>query len=153
MAHPMERLSLILCNMAAQRIISPHPLRLFKSHLRRCVTGGQPTLKDLRANSTIAEKSASRKDLANSNKTKIQAITSRRPGEAGQMTQLSQSYKSSHQRRPYPFQICTSLAIWFSADMIAQQIGEEEYDAAQTGRMLIIGGSASIPMYTWYMIK
>lgn len=37
--------------------------------------------------------------------------------------------------------------------MIAQQIGETEYDAAQTGRMLIIGGSASIPMHTWYMIK
>lgn len=69
------------------------------------------------------------------------------------MTQLSQSYRSSHQRRPYLFQICTSLVIWFSADMIAQQIGEEEYDAAQTGRMLIIGGSASIPMYTWYMMK
>lgn len=149
----MEPLSLNLCTMAAQRIISPHPLRLFKSHLRHCVPGGQPNLKDLRANSTIAEKEQSGKDLANSNRTKIKAITSRLPGEAGRMTQLSQSYQSSQQRRPYLFQFCTSLAIWFSADMIAQQIGEAEYDAAQTGRMLIIGGSASIPMYTWYMIK
>lgn len=69
------------------------------------------------------------------------------------MIQVSQAYKNSHQRRPYLFQLCTSLAIWFSADIIAQQIGDTEYDAAQTGRMLIIGGSASIPMYKWYMIK
>lgn len=65
------------------------------------------------------------------------------------MTQLSRAYKNSHKTRPYLVQFCTSLAIWFSADVIAQQIAETEYDAAQTGRMLIIGGSASIPMYRW----
>ncbi|KAG8163307.1 hypothetical protein KVR01_006604 [Diaporthe batatas] len=45
--------------------------------------------------------------------------------------------------------MCTSLLIWFTADVISQQIGDTEYDAAQTGRMLIIGGSASIPMFSF----
>lgn len=65
------------------------------------------------------------------------------------MTQPSQPYESSRKRNPYLFQFYTSLVIWFTADMMAQQIGEAEYDVAQTGRMLIIGGSASIPMYKW----
>lgn len=69
------------------------------------------------------------------------------------MVQLNQAFKDSPKRRPYLFQFCSSLAIWFSADMIAQQIGDTEYDAAQTGRMLIIGGSASIPMYKWYGLQ
>jgi hypothetical protein len=62
---------------------------------------------------------------------------------------LLQFCRDAQKRRPYLFQFCTSLAIWFGADMIAQQISATEYDVAQTGRMLIIGGSASIPMYKW----
>lgn len=136
--------------MAAQRItFSLHPQRLLKSHLRRCIPDRQPTLKGNRASSTIPKKSATREDLDIANGTRNQAITTRWPGEAGQMTKVSQTYKNSHKRRPYLFQFCTSLAIWFTADVISQQIAETEYDAAQTARMLIIGGSASIPMYKW----
>lgn len=75
--------------------------------------------------------------------------STRQLGEAGSLIRVFRAYKHSHEKRPYLFQFCTSLAIWFSADVIAQQIGESEYDAAQTGRMLVIGGSASIPMYKW----
>lgn len=103
--YTMPSFFLNLWKMATQRItFSPHPLRLFKSHLRPCVSGGQSSLMGLRANSTFAEKSATREDPVNSNRTKIQATYSRRPGEAGRMTQVPQAYKNSHQRRPYLFQ-------------------------------------------------
>lgn len=138
--------------MAAQRItFSLHPQRLFKSHLRRYFLDSQPDLRGYRANSTIAKQSAAGKSVhvKNGNGKKTQATNPARLGETEWMTQPSQPYESSRKRNPYLFQFYTSLVIWLTADMMAQQIGEAEYDVAQTGRMLIIGGSASIPMYKW----
>lgn len=45
--------------------------------------------------------------------------------------------------------VATSLVTYLCGDLIAQEIGGEEYDAGRTARMLVIGGLASIPGYKW----
>lgn len=102
-----------------------------------------------RTNSTMTKKSTSRTNTRTDHRPPITASKSKRSKKTDLRRCVIQFCKDAQKRRPYVFQLCTSLAIWFSADVIAQQIGDTEYDAAQTGRMLIIGGSASIPIYKW----
>jgi hypothetical protein len=45
--------------------------------------------------------------------------------------------------------VATSLITYLLGDLIAQEIGGEEYDAGRTVRMLVVGGLASIPGYKW----
>lgn len=102
-----------------------------------------------RTNSTIANKSTIRTNTKTDYGPLSNASKAKRSKETSLRGRMIRSCQGAQKRRPYLFQICTSLAIWFSADVIAQQVGDTEYDAAQTGRMLVIGGSASVPMYKW----
>lgn len=67
----------------------------------------------------------------------------------GPLTRTVQAYGRAQRRRPWVTQICTSLTIYFFADLSAQRINGKEYDVERTGRSLIIGGISSIPSYEW----
>lgn len=139
--------------MTAQRVaFSLHPQQLPRIHPRNFVADSQLRnflSKGRRNNSTITRKQTIRADLTVGDGTTCEAANTRRPMEGGRLTRVLCDNEIPRQRKQYLLQFCTSLAIWFGADVLAQQIGGSDYDAAQTGRMLIIGGSASIPMYKW----
>lgn len=139
--------------MAAQRItFSLQPQQLLKTQLRQWFLDGQiarRVLRNSRTNSTIANQSTTSGSIKSGNTPINKSPIAGLPKEAGFRKQVVELYRCAQKRRPYLVQFCTSLWIWFSADVMAQQIGDIEYDVAQTGRMLIIGGSASIPMYKW----
>lgn len=67
----------------------------------------------------------------------------------GPLTRSVQAYGRAQRRRPWITQICTSLTIYFCADLSAQHINGKEYDVERTGRSLIIGGISSIPSFEW----
>ena len=69
----------------------------------------------------------------------------------GPLTRLAQAYARSQRRRPYVTQVCSSLVVYFCADISAQNISGKDYDPARTGRALVIGGLSSIPSYEWYV--
>lgn len=69
----------------------------------------------------------------------------------GPLTRSVQAYGRAQRRRPWITQICTSLTIYFCADLSAQHINGKEYDVERTGRSLIIGGISSIPSFEWFM--
>lgn len=131
---------------------SLQPQRLLKTHSRQWVSDGQIirlVQRNSRKNSTITNRSTTRESIKIGNIPINKPPKARQPNAAGFGKQVVELFRYAQKRRPYFFQFCTSLWIWFSADLMAQQIGDIEYDVAQTGRMLIIGGSASIPMYRW----
>ena len=45
-----------------------------------------------------------------------------------------------------------TLITYFFGDLLAQEIGGEDYNPARTLRMLIIGGIAAIPGYKWFLL-
>jgi dihydroorotate dehydrogenase len=67
----------------------------------------------------------------------------------GPLTRTAQAYARAQRARPYTTQVCSSLVIYFAADISAQSISGAEYDPARTGRSLIIGAISSIPSYKW----
>lgn len=67
----------------------------------------------------------------------------------GPLTRTVQAYGRAQRKRPWITQICTSLTIYFFADLSAQRINGKEYDVERTRRSLIIGGISSIPSYEW----
>lgn len=54
-------------------------------------------------------------------------------------------------RRPLTVAVGTSLTTYLCGDLLAQEIGREDYDGYRTLRMLAIGAFASIPGYKWFM--
>lgn len=68
----------------------------------------------------------------------------------GPLTRTVQAYGRAQRKRPWITQICTSLTIYFFADLSAQRINGKEYDVERTRRSLIIGGISSIPSFEWY---
>lgn len=69
----------------------------------------------------------------------------------GPLTRAVQSYGRAQRKRPWVTQLCTSLTIYFCADLAAQRIGGKGFDAERTFRSVTIGGIASIPSYEWFM--
>lgn len=69
----------------------------------------------------------------------------------GPLTRAVQAYGRAQRKRPWATQVCTSLAIYICADLSAQHISGKEYDAERTCRSIIIGGTASIPNFEWYV--
>lgn len=55
-------------------------------------------------------------------------------------------------KRPLTVQLCTSLTTYLVGDLMAQEIGGEQYDYKRTIRMLLIGSISSIPGYKWCVI-
>lgn len=66
----------------------------------------------------------------------------------GPITRAAGAYARAQRRRPYVTQLCTSLAIYFCADLSAQSM-DDEYDPKRTVRSLVIGTVSSIPSYKW----
>lgn len=56
-------------------------------------------------------------------------------------------------RRPLITQLCTSLCVYLTGDLLAQNIGDEPYDSKRTLRHLTVGAVASIPGYHWYIFQ
>ncbi|KAI9870335.1 MAG: hypothetical protein M1823_008773, partial [Watsoniomyces obsoletus] len=50
-------------------------------------------------------------------------------------------------KRPLTVQLTTTLITYLCGDLLAQEIGGEEYDPKRTLRMLVVGGVASVPGY------
>ena len=69
----------------------------------------------------------------------------------GPLTRLAEAYARAQRRRPYVTQFCTSLVIYFCADISAQRISGKDYSPERTARSLVIGGISSIPSYKWYV--
>ncbi|KAH8750781.1 Mpv17/PMP22 family protein [Diaporthe sp. PMI_573] len=69
----------------------------------------------------------------------------------GPLTRTVQAYGRAQRKRPWITQICTSLTIYFCADLSAQRINGKDYDVERTGRSLVIGGISSIPSFEWFM--
>lgn len=90
------------------------------------------------------------------------------PGPIWLWTQPLESYSRAHKRRPYTVQVIAAGIIYFIGDLTAQKISpspsknEDEssdgnkafsatYDPARTVRSLIIGTTAAIPGYHWFL--
>ncbi|KUI68521.1 Protein SYM1 [Cytospora mali] len=69
----------------------------------------------------------------------------------GPLTRSVQAYGRAQRKRPWITQLCTSLTIYFFADLSAQRINGKEYDPERTCRSIIIGGISSIPSFEWFM--
>lgn len=60
-------------------------------------------------------------------------------------------FSRMQRRRPLAVALGTSLTTYLCGDLLAQEIGREDYDGYRTLRMLSIGAIASIPGYRWFM--
>jgi len=58
-------------------------------------------------------------------------------------------FHRTQRKRPYTVQVCSSLTVYLCGDLLAQDMGGEQYDPYRTLRMLTIGAVASIPGYRW----
>lgn len=59
------------------------------------------------------------------------------------------SYARAQEKRPYTTQVCSAVIIWCGGDLLAQWIGEEDYDGWRTLRNITIGCIIAIPGYKW----
>jgi hypothetical protein len=69
----------------------------------------------------------------------------------GPVTNFFSWFHRTQEKRPYTVQIATSLTVYLFGDLLAQDIGGEDYDPKRTLRMLTIGAIASVPGYKWFM--
>ncbi|POR31586.1 Protein SYM1, partial [Tolypocladium paradoxum] len=69
----------------------------------------------------------------------------------GPVARAVEAYGRSQRKRPYTTQVAGAFFIYLCADLSAQRIGGREYDAARTGRMLVVGLAAAIPFYKWFV--
>jgi hypothetical protein len=58
-------------------------------------------------------------------------------------------FSRMQRRRPLTTTLATSLTTYLAGDLVAQEMGGEQYDGVRTLRMLTVGGLASIPGYKW----
>lgn len=50
-------------------------------------------------------------------------------------------------------QTCAAILTYFFGDLLAQEIGGEDYDGSRTLRMVIIGGVAAPTAYKWFVTE
>jgi hypothetical protein len=68
----------------------------------------------------------------------------------GPITNFFSWFHRTQEKRPYTVQIATTLTVYLFGDLLAQDIGGEDYDSKRTLRMLTIGAIASVPGYKWF---
>ncbi|KAH0492810.1 hypothetical protein TgHK011_007741 [Trichoderma gracile] len=68
----------------------------------------------------------------------------------GPVTRLAQAYGNSQKKRPYVTQTISSIFIFFSADLLAQSMSDDDYDPVRTARNVFIGAGTAIPAYQWF---
>jgi protein Mpv17 len=89
------------------------------------------------------------------------------PGPIWIWTEPLNSYSRLHSRRPYTIQVISATIIYFIGDLFAQKVAptpplevsttsgdavkQSTYDPARTARALVIGSSAAIPGYHWFL--
>ena len=71
----------------------------------------------------------------------------------GPLSTVFTAYGKAQRSRPYMTQLCSSLVIYFCADLAAQNIGDEGYNPWRTVRNMIIGGICAVPSYKWYIYR
>ena len=67
----------------------------------------------------------------------------------GPVTEFFGWFHRTQTKRPLTVQLTTTLITYLCGDLLAQEIGREEYQGSRTLRMLAIGGIASVPGYKW----
>ncbi|RMD44424.1 hypothetical protein DV735_g736, partial [Chaetothyriales sp. CBS 134920] len=60
-------------------------------------------------------------------------------------------FHRTQSRRPLTVQVVMALITYLAGDLVAQQIGDEDYSPWRTARMLLIGAGAAIPGYKWFI--
>ena len=88
-------------------------------------------------------------NLENVKATPIDIPTSLWYHRLGPVTHFFRWFHRTQEKRPYAVQISTSLTVYFFGDLLAQDLGGENYDPKRTLRMLAIGTIASVPGYKW----
>jgi protein Mpv17 len=91
------------------------------------------------------------------------------PGPIWIWTEPLNSYSRLHSRRPYTLQIISATIIYLIGDLFAQSVAptpsleastssppddavkKSTYDPARTARALVIGSSAAVPGYHWFL--
>ncbi|KAL1874934.1 hypothetical protein VTK73DRAFT_10360 [Phialemonium thermophilum] len=69
----------------------------------------------------------------------------------GPLSRAAEAYARAQRSRPYLTQLCSSLVIYFCADLSAQNISGKDYDSVRTARSLTIGAISAIPSYKWFV--
>ncbi|MCJ1466969.1 hypothetical protein MMC07_005591 [Pseudocyphellaria aurata] len=64
---------------------------------------------------------------------------------------LVNAYGKAQEKRPYATQASTVVLIWCCGDLLAQNLGDEDYSPWRTLRHMTIGAIISIPSYVWFM--
>lgn len=67
----------------------------------------------------------------------------------GPLTSLVKAYARAQRTRPYTTQLCSAVVIFITADVVAQGVSDDEYEASRTLRAAVIGAVAAIPQYHW----
>jgi protein Mpv17 len=93
--------------------------------------------------------SAKAASLENVEVTPIDIPTSLWYQRLGPVSNFFRWFHRTQEKRPYTVQISTSLTVYLFGDLLAQDIGGENYDPRRTLRMLTIGAIASVPGYKW----
>jgi protein Mpv17 len=101
--------------------------------------------------------------------TNLTAASRTIPGPIWIWTEPLNSYSRLHSRRPYTLQIISATIIYLIGDLFAQSVAptppleaaassppddtlkKSTYDPARTVRALIIGSSAAVPGYHWFL--
>ncbi|KAL6827557.1 hypothetical protein V8C40DRAFT_242175 [Trichoderma camerunense] len=68
----------------------------------------------------------------------------------GPITRVAQAYARSQKKRPYVTQTISTIFIFFSADIVAQSMNDDDYDPVRTVRNVFIGAGTAIPAYKWF---
>jgi hypothetical protein len=123
------------------------PTRHAKSSTRS--SKPEPPLSASKGNSKAPKSSAKLMTLENVEATPIDIPTSLWYQRLGPVTNFFRWFHRTQEKRPYTVQISTSLTVYFFGDLLAQDIGGEDYDPKRTLRMLAIGAIASVPGYKW----
>ncbi|RMZ80097.1 hypothetical protein DV737_g3185, partial [Chaetothyriales sp. CBS 132003] len=69
----------------------------------------------------------------------------------GPVTQFLGWFHRTQGRRPLTVQLFMTLLTYLTGDLVAQEIGGEEYNPWRTLRMLTIGAIAAVPGYKWFI--
>lgn len=62
---------------------------------------------------------------------------------------LVNAYGKAQEKRPYATQASSVVLIWCCGDLLAQNLGDEDYSPWRTLRHMTIGAIISIPSYVW----
>lgn len=102
-----------------------------------------------KGSSEVHKSSAKATNLENVEATPIDIPTALWYQRLRPVTSFFRWFHRTQEKRPYTVQVSTSLTVYLIGDLLAQDIGGENYDPKRTLRMLAIGAIASVPGYKW----